>query len=109
MGTEESSHHGDTVVKVSKFVKRYKKHVAVDAVDLEIRKGEIYGLIGPDGSGKSSLMKAIAGVLTYDDGSVDVFGTRVDSERTAEHIKPKIGFLPQGLGLNLYPELSIEE
>ncbi|MDH5496140.1 MAG: ATP-binding cassette domain-containing protein [Nitrospira sp.] len=101
--------HFDTVVNVSDFVKRYKKEVAVNGVDLEIRKGEIYGLIGPDGAGKSSLMKAIAGVLTYDGGAVEVFGTRVDSERAAERIKPKIGFLPQGLGLNLYPELSIEE
>ena len=97
------------VVRVSQFVKRYKKQVAVDKVNLDIRKGEIYGLIGPDGSGKSSLMKAIAGVLTYDEGIVEVFGTLVDSERAAERIKPKIGFLPQGLGLNLYPELSIEE
>ena len=47
-------------------------------------KGEIYGLIGPDGAGKSSLMKAIAGVLTYDGGAVEVFGTLVDSERAAE-------------------------
>ncbi|MGE0643292.1 MAG: ATP-binding cassette domain-containing protein [Nitrospira sp.] len=101
--------YSDAIVRVSGFVKRYKKEVAVDGVDLEIRKGEIYGLIGPDGSGKSSLMKAIAGVLTYDGGAVDVFGTRIDSERAAERIKPKIGFLPQGLGLNLYPELSIEE
>ncbi len=116
MGIEPSSQHStvnsqhvDTTVKVSNFVKRYKKEVAVDGVDLEVRKGEIYGLIGPDGSGKSSLMKAIAGVLTYDGGAVHVFGTKIDSERTAERIKPKLGFLPQGLGLNLYPELSIEE
>jgi energy-coupling factor transporter ATP-binding protein EcfA2 len=40
---------------------------------------------------------------------VEVFGTLVDSERTAERVKPRIGFLPQGLGLNLYPELSVEE
>ena len=101
--------HVDVVVRVSQFVKRYKKHVAVDGVDLTIRKGEIYGLIGPDGSGKSSLMKAVAGVLTYDAGAVEVFGTVVDSERSAERIKPRIGFMPQGLGLNLYPELSVEE
>ena len=99
----------DVVVRVSQFIKRYKKQVAVDSVDLEIGKGEIYGLIGPDGAGKSSLMKAIAGVLTYDGGAVEVFGTIVDSERAAERIKQKIGFLPQGLGLNLYPELSVEE
>ncbi|MGE5138380.1 MAG: ATP-binding cassette domain-containing protein [Rudaea sp.] len=97
------------VVCVTAFVKHYKKQVAVQGVDLTIRKGEIYGLIGPDGAGKSSLMKAIAGVLTYDGGVVEVFGTPVDSERAAEQVKPRIGFLPQGLGLNLYPELSVEE
>ncbi|HET6678136.1 MAG TPA: ATP-binding cassette domain-containing protein, partial [Nitrospira sp.] len=78
-------------------------------VQLTIKQGEIYGLIGPDGSGKSSLMKAIAGVLSYEGGVVEVFGTSVDSEFAAEQVKPQIGFLPQGLGLNLYPELSVEE
>lgn len=98
-----------TIVRVSGFVKRYKKHEAVQGVDLEVRKGDIYGLIGPDGAGKSSLMKAIAGVLSYEAGEVEVFGVRVDSERAAEQVKQRIGFLPQGLGLNLYPELSVEE
>jgi len=97
------------IVRVSSFVKRYKKHVAVQGVDLEIQRGEMYGLIGPDGAGKSSLMKAIAGVLSYEGGTVEVFGTTVDSERSAEQMKSKIGFLPQGLGLNLYPALSVEE
>ncbi len=97
------------VVRVSNFVKRYKKHVAVDGVNLTIKKGEIYGLIGPDGVGKSSLMKAIAGVLSYEEGTVEVFGTTLDSERSAEQIKHRIGFLPQGLGLNLYSDLSVEE
>ncbi|OQW60180.1 MAG: ABC transporter [Nitrospira sp. ST-bin4] len=104
-----STQHFDAVVRVSQFVKRYKKQTGVDGVDLEVRRGEIYGLIGPDGSGKSSLMKAIAGVLTYDGGSVEVLGTVVDSERAAERVKQRIGFLPQGLGLNLYPDLSVEE
>jgi ABC-2 type transport system ATP-binding protein len=97
------------VVRVAAFVKRYKQHLAADGVDLEIRRGEIYGLIGPDGAGKSSLMKAIAGVLSYEGGNVEVFGTAVDSEAAAERVKPRLGFLPQGLGLNLYPELSVEE
>ncbi len=99
----------DAVVRVSGFVKRYKKHEAVRGVELEIRKGEIYGLIGPDGAGKSSLMKAIAGVLSYEAGSVEVFGVRIDSEPAAELVKHRLGFLPQGLGHNLYPELSVEE
>jgi ABC-2 type transport system ATP-binding protein len=96
-------------VRVSSFIKRYKKHLAVEGVDLTIQRGEIYGLIGPDGAGKSSMMKAIAGVLSHEGGTVEVFGTIVDSERSAERIKSRIGFLPQGLGLNLYPDLSVEE
>ncbi|MGO8928642.1 MAG: ATP-binding cassette domain-containing protein [Limisphaerales bacterium] len=97
------------IVRVTGFGKSYGQHSAVRELDLEVRRGEIYGLIGPDGAGKSSLMKAIAGVLSYDRGEVEVFGVKVDSETSAERIKGRLGFLPQGLGLNLYPDLSIEE
>lgn len=107
--TVVTSEKAAPIVRVSAFVKRYKQHMAVQGVDLEIKRGEIYGLIGPDGAGKSSLMKAIAGVLSYEGGAVEVFGTKVDSERSAERIKEKTGFLPQGLGLNLYQDLSVEE
>ena len=55
-------------------------------MDLEVRPGEIYGLIGPDGGGKSTLMKAIAGVLAFDEGEVTVFNTQITSEKTAEKI-----------------------
>jgi len=97
------------VVEVRGFCKRYRNQVAVDSVDLSIQPGEIYGLIGPDGAGKSSLMKAIAGVLSFEGGKVQVFGIRIDSEAAAERVKGRIGFMPQGLGLNLYAELSVEE
>ena len=97
------------VVRVHGFAKSYGRHLAVREVNLAIPRGEIYGLIGPDGSGKSSLMKAIAGVLTYDAGEVEVFGQRIDSERAAEKIKGRLGFMPQGLGQNLYGDLSVEE
>lgn len=97
------------VVRVSGFHKRYGRTEAVRGVDLEVRKGEIYGVIGPDGAGKSTLMKAIAGVLAFDEGAIHAFGVSIDSERAAERVKARIGFLPQGLGLNLYPELSVEE
>lgn len=98
-----------SIVVVGGFRKRYRRQVAVEGVDLEVRSGEIYGLLGPDGAGKSSLLKAIAGVTTFDAGRIDVFGVRLDSERAAEGVKQRIGFMPQGLGLNLYPELSVEE
>lgn len=97
------------VVRVSGFHKRYGKTEAVAGVALEVGRGEIYGLIGPDGAGKSTLMKSMAGVLAFDEGAIHAFDMSVDSERAAERVKARIGFLPQGLGLNLYPELSVEE
>lgn len=97
------------LIQATGFSKRYKKKPAVNAVDLTVQRGEIYGLIGPDGSGKSSLMKAIAGVLSFEQGSLQVFGIEINSEAAAEKIKGRLGFMPQGLGLNLYADLSIEE
>jgi ABC-2 type transport system ATP-binding protein len=99
----------DVVVRVQGFGKRYGAREAVSGVDLVVQRGEIYGLIGPDGAGKSTLMKAIAGVLAHDVGTVEVFGTAVRDERSAERVKARLGFMPQGLGLSLYPELSVEE
>ncbi|MBW2684270.1 MAG: ATP-binding cassette domain-containing protein, partial [Deltaproteobacteria bacterium] len=85
-------HNSVPAVRVDDFRKSYRKRRAVDGVDFVVQPGEIYGLIGPDGAGKSSLMKAIAGVLTYDDGKVEVFGIQLDSEAAAEKIKGRIGF-----------------
>ena len=99
----------EPVVRVRDLCKRYRKQVAVADIDFEITSGEIYGLIGPDGAGKSSVMKSVAGVLAFEGGTVDVFGIRVDSEAAAERIKGRLGFMLQGLGQNLYPELSVEE
>jgi len=97
------------LLQARRFGKRYRKQVAVRDLDLEVARGEIFGLIGPDGAGKSSLMKAAAGVLAYEEGEIRLFGIPVDSEANAERVKARIGFMPQGLGLNLYPDLSVEE
>jgi len=99
----------EPVLRVRGFCKRYRRRSAVEGVDLICAPGEIYGLIGPDGAGKSSLMKALAGVLTFEAGRIEVFGVCIDSEQAAEKVKDRIGFMPQGLGLNLYPELTVEE
>jgi len=97
------------LLRVTGFRKRYRRKLAVDGLDLRIDRGEVFGLIGPDGAGKSSLMKAAAGVLGYEGGLIEAFGVPLDSEANAERVKDRIGFMPQGLGLNLYPELSVEE
>jgi ABC-2 type transport system ATP-binding protein len=97
------------VVRIRGLVKNYKDVHAVRGIDLDIPKGSLFGLIGSDGAGKSSTMKTAAGVMSYDAGSVNVFGELLDSESAAERIKLRLGFMPQGLGQNLYPDLSIEE
>ena len=107
--TDGSPASGETIARIAGFGKQYRKKMAVHNLDLEIRAGEIYGLIGPDGAGKSSLIKAMAGVLSFEKGTVNLFGRDIDSEKSAEAVKPRIGFMPQGLGLNLYPNLSVEE
>jgi ABC-type multidrug transport system ATPase subunit len=99
----------DVVIRAEGFGKRYGRRPAVHDLDIEVKQGEIYGLIGPDGAGKSSFMKAAAGVLSFDSGRLEVFGQTMDSECSAEKVKARLGFMPQGLGLNLYRELSVEE
>lgn len=89
--------------------KRYGRIEALGGLDLEIPKGGIFGLIGPDGAGKSSLLKIIAGVLSHDEGQVIVLSQPLASDEDAEAIKGRLGFMPQGLGLHLYPELTVEE
>src|SRR5688572_12465858 len=97
------------VVCATSLTRHYKARVAVSNVTLSVRRGALYGLIGPDGAGKSSVMKMLAGVLTASSGRIEVFGHLVDSDRAAERVKGRLGFMPQGLGLNLYPDLSVEE
>ncbi len=108
-GSQGSVRPDALTVKLRGLHKRYGQVHAVRGIDLDCQAGILFGLIGPDGAGKSSMMKVIAGVMTFDSGEVTVLGQRIDSDATAEAIKPKIGFMPQGLGQNLYPDLSIEE
>ncbi|CAN5815025.1 ATP-binding cassette domain-containing protein [soil metagenome] len=100
---------GGLVVDARALVKRYGDSLALDGIDLQVQPGEIYGLIGPDGAGKSSLLKAVAGVLAHDAGDLRVFGCLLDSEKACEQVKGRIGLMPQGLGQNLYGDLSVEE
>ena len=80
------------IVKVQGFHKRYRKHVAVESIDPAIQSNEIYGLIGPDGAGKSSLMKSIAGVMSFEKGNIEVFGVNVYSEAAAKRVKGWLGY-----------------
>ena len=80
---------------------------AVHDVSFTVRPGEVFGLIGPDGAGKTSVLQVLAGVLRADTGRVRV--QDVDVLRDPEAVKEAIGYMPQGLGLNLYDSLTVEE
>ncbi len=97
------------VVKVEDLKKRYGDIWALCGLSLQVPQGVLFGLVGPDGAGKSTLLKIIAGLLTYDAGSLEVFGQPVRTESEAERVKTRLCFMPQGLGVSLYQELSVEE
>ncbi len=99
------------VIEVRNLKKTYKKGkiLAVDGISFDVNEQEIYIFVGPDGAGKSSTLKIVAGVLRYDSGKVVVFGKEIKEDKEAEKLRDKIAFMPQGLGLNLYHTLSVEE
>jgi ABC-type multidrug transport system ATPase subunit len=80
---------------------------AVREVSFDVSRGEVFGLIGPDGAGKTSVLQVLAGVLRADSGGARVAG--VDVIRDPEGVKEAIGYMPQGLGLNLYDSLTVQE
>jgi len=88
---------------------RYGKTLALDRVHLDIPSGRMVGLIGPDGVGKSSLMALVAGARAIQEGRVEVFGGDMASSSHRNLVGPKIAYMPQGLGKNLYATLSVEE
>jgi ribosome-dependent ATPase len=97
------------IVEIAALSHRYGKVAALTDVELALPKGKLIGVIGPDGVGKSTLLSIIAGVTRIQSGSVQVLGG--DMTATAHRTKSfsRIAFMPQGLGQNLYGDLSVEE
>ncbi len=88
---------------------RYGKVVALDAVTMELPAGCIVGLIGPDGVGKSSVLSLVAGARRIQSGRVQVLGGDMAKAGDRADLCPRIAYMPQGLGKNLYPDLSVTE
>src|SRR6516165_3015614 len=97
------------VASVRDLTHRYGKTRALDAVTAEIPSGCMVGLIGPDGVGKSTLMGIIAGAKKIQSGKVDVLEGDIANARHRNAVCPRIAYMPQGLGKNLYFELSVFE
>lgn len=92
-------------VKILNLTKSFGKIRAVDSLSLDIEKGKITGLIGADGSGKTTLIRLITGLLIPDGGEITVLGLNPAAQK--EELSTKIGYMPQKFGL--YEDLSIEE
>lgn len=93
------------VVKVENLVKRYKDLVAVDHFNLEIAEGEILGLLGPNGSGKTTTINCILSLLTFDKGTIEVFGKEMKPD--SYDLKRQIGVVMQNVAV--FQELTVYE
>ncbi len=97
------------VARLAAVTLAYGKTVALDGIDLSVPAGCMVGLIGPDGVGKSSLLSLVAGARVVQRGRVDVLGGDIANRRHRQSAYPRIAYMPQGLGKNLYPTLSVAE
>ncbi|KAB7218338.1 ABC transporter ATP-binding protein, partial [Bifidobacterium longum] len=92
-------------VHVSQLVKRYGDMVALDYFDLDVNQGEIFGLLGPNGSGKTTAINCILALLTYDSGTIRVFGQPMTP--TSYALKRRIGIVPQNVAV--FNELTVTD
>ncbi len=97
------------VVRFRDLTLHYGKTLALDSVSLEIPKRLLIGLIGPDGVGKSSLLSLITGCHAMQEGDLWVLGGDMRDAAHRSRICPKVAYMPQGLGKNLYFTLTVEE
>ncbi|HEU4580010.1 MAG TPA: ribosome-associated ATPase/putative transporter RbbA [Polyangiaceae bacterium] len=95
------------VVSIKEVTHRYGGVKALDGISLDIPSGIMVGIVGPDGVGKSTLMGIVAGAKKLQQGKVTVLGGDIADARHRRNTGPRIAYLPQGLGKNLYLELSV--
>ncbi len=95
------------MIHLKNVTKLYESHVAVQNLNLEVRPGEIMGVIGHNGAGKSSSLKMIAGLIAPSSGKVEVMGHDMSQNRGTPEVKKKIGFLPEESAL--YANMTVLE
>jgi len=95
----------ETILQISGVTKRYDGVTALNKLTLEVRRGEMYGLVGPDGAGKTTLMRLVCGILQPDEG--EIFILNQELKKHYKSIKKRIGYLSQHF--SLYGDLTIDE
>lgn len=93
------------IVKIEDLIKKFGDNVAVDNISFEIEEGEIFGLLGPNGAGKSTIINIICGLLSKDQGKVEILGR--DIKYDTNFVKINIGIVPQDIAI--YDELTAYE
>ena len=99
------AHMENTVVKIEGLVKRYNELIALDGLNLEIGQGEVFGLLGPNGSGKTTTINCMLSLLSYDKGQIEIFGKPMTP--TSYDIKKNIGIIMQNVAV--FDELNVYE
>lgn len=98
----------EDIILVRDLIKRYKELPALNHFDLSIKRGEIYGLLGPNGSGKTTAINCILGILKYDQGDIEIFGEKMTP--VSYDIRSRIGVVPQEISvieeLNVYENID---
>ena len=94
-----------SVIRIENLVKRYQEVVALDHLNLEVKEGEIFGLLGPNGSGKTTAIGCMLALLSFDKGSVKVFGTEIQPD--SYEIKRNIGVVLQNVAV--FDELTADK
>jgi ABC-2 type transport system ATP-binding protein len=94
-----------SAIRTHQLRRSFGERVAVAGLDLDVQPGEIFGLVGPDGAGKTTTMRMLTGILPPSGGSAEVAGC--DVARDSEKLKDQIGYMSQRFGL--YPDLSVAE
>ena len=97
------------VCRIEGLTHHYGRRLALDHVAVGLPEGKLVGLIGPDGAGKSTLLGLTAGAKRIQIGRVEVLGGDMAERRHRAAICSRIAYMPQGLGRNLYPDLSVIE
>lgn len=97
------------VAQLVNVTHRYKATAALESVSVDIPSGALVGVIGPDGVGKSSLLGLVAGVRKLQSGALIVLGGSMADAAHRRSMCPRVAYMPQGLGSNLYGELSVAE
>jgi ABC-2 type transport system ATP-binding protein len=97
--------HSETVIRLRRVSKNYNGVAAVADVSFEVQRGEMLALVGPDGAGKTTLIRMLCGIIPLSDGDIEILN--LDIRKDFDSIKPKIGYLSQRF--SLYGDLSVDE